>query len=627
MNAAATRPSVRFRLTLCLCAFVPLCLPVTAAEPAFVSTPKAEKAGDGAKISFEVAAPTDVEVAVLDAKDAVVRHLAAGLLGPGAPDPLKKDSLRQELVWDGRDDAGRLPPSTLHPPPFRVRVRLGLGAEFDKLLGANDRSMARLARLASEEQGLALQMGGYGGIFHGGLVPFFNEAEGYAPKTYAGTIGPVADIAIDRVRDQVYVGRYDYYRIDGRSGKVEKLRYGRFFTQGAIMSISPDGETFCIRSRFVVIRTDRDLKPKPFTAPRWNGRWEGTKAERQGDYVMKGNEGDWTYVFKPEGGPVVGKPVTVVYKGTEKITVQPNEVLTGPGITHLQDKGLCVAANGDIYLLEEDRSWPHNRYYLTVFGADGALKFKQDLTSSGQTCSLRLDARGNIYVADCLRPEGRKLPEGVRERLAPELAAKAEKWLWGMYGSVIKFPPVRFTGKPVPPELPVGGHEQPILPEGSTGHILRGAEPRTYPGEEPVGRPGDIAALSGNKMKWLVRGAEWMRYGISPVPARTMHDGPYKCQCNTPRFDADMYGRVFYPDMMNNRVVVLDTAGNQLMTLGRADWYKRLKDGRPASGDLPLASAILVAASDEAIYVGDSLAGVVVRAKMNWRAEGTCRVE
>ncbi|HOX05051.1 MAG TPA: hypothetical protein PK280_01510 [Planctomycetota bacterium] len=607
--------------------------PAPAGEPGFTSAPRAEKADPstgsgpgGVRISFAVGAPVDVEVAVLDSKGAVVRHLAAGLLGPGAPEPLRKDSLRQELVWDGRDDAGRLPPSTIHPPPFRVRVRLGLGAEFDKLLGANERSMARLARLAAEEQGLALQMGGYGGIFHGGLVPFFNEAEGYSPKTYAGTIGPVADIAVDRARDQIYVGRQEYSRIDGRTGKVEKLKYGRFFTQGAIMALSPDGETFCIRSRFVIIRTDRNLKPLPFTAPRWNGRWEGTKVERQGDFVMKGKEGDWRYVFKPEGEPVVGKPVTVLYKDSEKITVQPHEVLTGPGITHLQDKGLAIAANGDIYLLEEDRSWPHNRYYLTVFGSDGALKFKQDLTSSGQTCSLRLDARGNIYVADCLRPEGQKLPEGVKERLAPALAAKAEPWLWGMYGSIIKFPAVRFTGKPVPPDLPAGGLDDPLLPEGATGHILRGAEPRTYPGEEPVRQPGDIAALSGNKMKWLVRGAEWMRYGISPVPARTMHDGPYKCQCNTPRFDADPYGRVFYPDMMNNRVVVLDTAGQQIFALGRADWPRRLKDGKPASGDLPLASAVLVAASDEAIYVGDSLAGVVVRARMTWRAEAEAEV-
>jgi hypothetical protein len=45
-------------------------------------------------------------VAVLAADGALVRHLAAGMLGPNAPAPFKKDSLAQEILWDGKDDLG-----------------------------------------------------------------------------------------------------------------------------------------------------------------------------------------------------------------------------------------------------------------------------------------------------------------------------------------------------------------------------------------------------------------------------------------------------------------------------------------------------------------------------------------
>jgi hypothetical protein len=101
----------------------------SAGEVRFQTPPKAVRAGDGVKITFTVSAATDVEVAVLDAGGRVVRHLAAGLLGPNAPEPLKKDSLAQELAWDGRDDDGKVVGAA------RIRVRLGLTAAFERIIG------------------------------------------------------------------------------------------------------------------------------------------------------------------------------------------------------------------------------------------------------------------------------------------------------------------------------------------------------------------------------------------------------------------------------------------------------------------------------------------------------------
>ncbi|MHC4914788.1 MAG: hypothetical protein ACYTGB_04790, partial [Planctomycetota bacterium] len=49
------------------------------AEAKFAAEPTASKAGGKVTISFATSAATDVEVAILDAKGRVVRHLAAGL--------------------------------------------------------------------------------------------------------------------------------------------------------------------------------------------------------------------------------------------------------------------------------------------------------------------------------------------------------------------------------------------------------------------------------------------------------------------------------------------------------------------------------------------------------------------
>ncbi len=131
-----------------------LCVALTAAvlagtvsgagEVKFTAEPKAVGAGGKVKITFGVSAPTDVEVAILDAKGNVVRHLAAGLLGKNAPAPLRKDSLKQVLSWDRKDDFGK----KVSAGPYTVRVGLGLKPEFDKILGFDPNTLDVVRGLA-----------------------------------------------------------------------------------------------------------------------------------------------------------------------------------------------------------------------------------------------------------------------------------------------------------------------------------------------------------------------------------------------------------------------------------------------------------------------------------------------
>ena len=98
----------------------------------FTQPPTATSSGGTVKIRFATSAATSVEVAVVDAKGTVVRHLAAGMLGENAPAPLKANTLEQSLTWDGKDDAGKAV-SRLRGP-LSVRVGLGTRAEFERVI-------------------------------------------------------------------------------------------------------------------------------------------------------------------------------------------------------------------------------------------------------------------------------------------------------------------------------------------------------------------------------------------------------------------------------------------------------------------------------------------------------------
>ena len=135
-----------------------------AGEPAFSAKPAVTRAGDKVTTSFAVAAPTDVEVAVLAADGRVVRHLAAGVLGGRTPPPEPlKAGLAQALEWDGKDDAGK-PASG---GPFKVRVRLGLKPSFSHVFAGDPAKHMRVGAMACGPGGeLYVQSGNWAPSSH-----------------------------------------------------------------------------------------------------------------------------------------------------------------------------------------------------------------------------------------------------------------------------------------------------------------------------------------------------------------------------------------------------------------------------------------------------------------------------
>ncbi|MCG3178015.1 MAG: hypothetical protein BIFFINMI_00338 [Phycisphaerae bacterium] len=97
----------------------------------FAERPQVQRDGDRVVIRFASKARCDATVAIENAAGDIVRHLACGVLGPNAPEPFKKNSLSQTLIWDGKADNGRY---VENADALTVRVSLGLQPRFERTL-------------------------------------------------------------------------------------------------------------------------------------------------------------------------------------------------------------------------------------------------------------------------------------------------------------------------------------------------------------------------------------------------------------------------------------------------------------------------------------------------------------
>ena len=95
----------------------------------FVQKPVVTRSGDRVTVAFETKAICDVTVAVEDEKGRIVRHLACGVLGQNAPEPFRKNAMKQTIVWDGKDDGGVYIDDK---DRLTVRVSLGLRPRFER---------------------------------------------------------------------------------------------------------------------------------------------------------------------------------------------------------------------------------------------------------------------------------------------------------------------------------------------------------------------------------------------------------------------------------------------------------------------------------------------------------------
>ena len=97
----------------------------------FTKKPSLKRNGDRVEIAFAAAGYCDATIAVEDSAGKIIRHLASGVLGANAPAPFQKNSLRQTIVWDGKNDLGKYVDDK---ESHTLRVSLGLKPAFEKNL-------------------------------------------------------------------------------------------------------------------------------------------------------------------------------------------------------------------------------------------------------------------------------------------------------------------------------------------------------------------------------------------------------------------------------------------------------------------------------------------------------------
>jgi hypothetical protein len=193
---------------------------------------------------------------------------------------------------------------------------------------------------------------------------------------------------------------------------------------------------------------------------------------------------------------------------------------------------------------------------------------------NGSCGGLKVDRQGFVYAGLNVFPEGYKPPAGFEKEAA-----------LGMAGSVVKF-------------KPEGGG----VPKGKRLERLADYEGavQAYPW---------FGSFSGN-------------WGGG-------------CQCRSPRFDLDPYGRLYIPNTLSFDVRVLDNAGNEIAKFGGygnfdSQWVPEgSTDKKPlvAVPEVPLGWPLSAGASEKKIYVGDLYNRRVVRVDRKYAAEELCDVK
>jgi DNA-binding beta-propeller fold protein YncE len=378
--------------------------------------------------------------------------------------------------------------------------------------------------------------------------------------------GIYRDLTYDRRRGELYVKHGgDWLRIDEKTGKVKKrlkLKNGI----GTQLVAAPDGSLVTLGhwSGSGLIRFDRDGKPL---------NWPGLKTSR------------------------------IPYHG----------------IMNFMERVLAVKSLNEIYVILPPKYLTNRKNFavgggarntVDVLGADGKPK-RTAVWQCTHGAILRVDHKGNIYLADMVTPPGRAWPEFFDGKLTPVAKRGRQpadrQWLSYLYGSIVKFPPsggaIWYAGQK--------GHSSSCVGKPSKAFLA-----------SPSIKVGAHKAYAKGKAE--LQGAAWYRFGFAPFG---IHNTSGNCSCEGAGFDVDMFGRVFYPNVGQFRVEVVDPANNMIGTFGKyGNQDSGGKDAAVKKPKIPFAWPLTVVTSDTHAYVADSINRRIVKVKLGYRAEASCEV-
>ena len=379
------------------------------------------------------------------------------------------------------------------------------------------------------------------------------------------------DISVDRIRDEVYIkaNGNKTYRLDDKTGEVKDVIDVSRVHPGTVLAAQlipgQDGNLYVFTWNQGLWRLDRDGKPR---------NWDGLD----------------TYKIPIEG----------------MMNFQMRYIALKP---YAPPDEIYIIGNAN-YLTKDPKD--AGRFLtLNVVGQDGKTK-RTVIWQCLNGAIPRLDPKGNIYIADLVKPVDRSYPEFFDGKLPlpPKNTGGGDLfWYSYMYGSILKFPP---TGGVI-------WHQKDHLPKSAIGQppaeLL--AQPKLPFKRHYAFQPH----LTGE-----VQGALWIRFGYSPYSSH-MSGNTSHCMCEGSGFDVDPFGRVFFPNLGQFRIEAIDTNNNPITTFGS---YGNEDSGGPAAlvktPAIPLAWPTYVAVTDRFAYVSDTVNRRVVRVKLAYAAVATCAI-
>lgn len=366
----------------------------------FTEKPKVSRNGNAIEISFSSKAYCDATVAIEDPKGEIVRHLACGVLGDNAPAPFQKGSLRQVIVWDGKDDQDKY---ALNADNMTVRVSLGLNPLFEKSLfeEPKKRNSREQAHLCATPEGVYVYEGGNAVDF----VRLYDH-----DGNYVRTVYPFPANKINAVNGL----NWRNYPEDGK-----RLPIKPNFLQNSLLTGGT--QSFNLLNYDPKENAYRTVNTAGYCHYGMNGRNAMAMAVLNGRialahimlnrFATDGTSGEMTLtgpraalVAKGEGGLDYGKEVDV---SPRSIALSPDGktlYLTGYVFSHktgatqdivLNAKWACIHG---VFTLNMDDDAP-----LKLFAGSRKLdETGADNAHFNVPASVAVDPDGHVYVADCM---------------------------------------------------------------------------------------------------------------------------------------------------------------------------------------------------------------------------------
>ncbi len=247
---------------------------VAQADPLKINGPRIERDDQIVNIRFDVSASTDVEVAILNARGEVVRHLAAGVLdGQHSPPSPLSAGLAQSIQWDGRNDYGEPVPDV---SGCTVRVRAGMGSKLDRVVGGDpyafyskemgqgDHAAWRITGLEAKPDGKVYVLGNASNCGPAALRQY-DAAGGYLSTVYPPPAGKdvkeVQGWGIYKHADGAYSFQYN----DLNSPALSLLPVSGYRGRIANLIPSPEVDRLLLERdhQLMVIRTDGTVPAQP----------------------------------------------------------------------------------------------------------------------------------------------------------------------------------------------------------------------------------------------------------------------------------------------------------------------------------------------------------------------------